>query len=232
MADTFPEPIAIIGSGCRFPGNVNSPLELWDLLQKPKDLLKKVDRFNINNFYHESGKYHGATNVQQSYLLDQDFRLFDPGFFGIRPVEAESMDPLQRLLLETVYEALEDAGLPMENLQGSDTAFYAGIMATDYEDILLRDFDHIPQYYATATARSILSNRISYVFDWHGPSMTIDTACSSSLIAVHSACQSLRTGESRVAVAAGGNLILGPGESTPQTQHVSLPMGLCMAYSV
>jgi hybrid polyketide synthase/nonribosomal peptide synthetase ACE1 len=100
----------------------------------------------------------------------------------------------------------------MEKLAGSDTAFFAGVMATDYTDILMRDPDTIPQYFATATARSIISNRVSYVFDWHGPSMTIDTACSSSFMALHSAVQSLRTGESGVAIAAGGNLILGPGK--------------------
>ncbi|KAI5919279.1 hypothetical protein F4810DRAFT_714627 [Camillea tinctor] len=204
------EPIAIIGSGCRFPGEANSPSRLWDLLLKPRDLLRKIDRFNTDGFFHPDGRYHGAANVQHSYLLDEDVRLFDPGFFGIKPVEAESMDPLQRLLLETVYESLENAGLPLEQLQGSDTAFYAGIMATDYWDTLMRDLDTIPQYFATATHRSIIANRVSYLFDWHGPSLSIDTACSSSMLALHGAVQSLRNGESQVAVAAGGNLILGP----------------------
>ncbi|KAI1637132.1 hypothetical protein F4809DRAFT_640890 [Biscogniauxia mediterranea] len=204
------EPIAIIGSGCRFPGEANSPSRLWDLLLKPRDLLRKIDRFNTDGFFHQDGRYHGAANVQHSYLLDEDVRLFDPGFFGIKPVEAESMDPLQRLLLETVYESLENAGIPLEQLQGSDTAFYAGIMATDYWDMLMRDLDTIPQYFATATHRSIIANRVSYLFDWHGPSMSIDTACSSSMLALHGAVQSLRNGESQVAVAAGGNLILGP----------------------
>jgi len=214
------EPIAIIGSGCRLPGDATSPSKLWEVLHKPRDLLKKIDRFNADAFYHEDGHYHGAANVRHSYLLDQDFRLFDPGFFGIKPVEAESIDPLQRLLLETVYESLENAGLPLERLQGSDTAFYAGVMATDYTDILMRDVDTFPQYFATATARSIISNRVSYVFDWHGPSMTIDTACSSSSLALHGAVQSLKTGECQVAVAAGGNLILGPGKSTFSFQQL------------
>ncbi|KAL8857416.1 MAG: hypothetical protein Q9178_006043 [Gyalolechia marmorata] len=210
MASNGREPIAIIGSGCRLPGGASTPSKLWQLLREPRDILKKIDRFNVDGFYHPDGHHHGTANVKHAHLLDEDFRLFDPGFFGIKPVEAESIDPLQRLLLETVYESLENAGLPMESLQGSDTAFYAGAMATDYTDILMRDVDTIPQYFATATARSILSNRISYVFDWHGPSMTIDTACSSSMLALHGAVQSLRSGESKVAVAAGGNLILGP----------------------
>ena len=205
------EPIAIIGSGCRLPGGACSPSKLWELLRNPRDLLRKIDRFDTDGFYHPDGRHHGTANVQHAHLLDEDFRLFDAGFFGIKPVEAESIDPLQRLLLETVYESLENAGIPLERLQGSDTAFYAGVMATDYTDILMRDVDTIPQYFATATARSIISNRVSYVFDWHGPSMTIDTACSSSMLALHGAVTSLRTGESKVAVAAGGNLILGPG---------------------
>ncbi|KAL2015562.1 hypothetical protein VTK56DRAFT_5221 [Thermocarpiscus australiensis] len=204
------EPIAIIGTGCRLPGGASSPSKLWDLLRKPRDLLKKIDRFDADGFYHPDGRHHGTANVRHAHLLDEDFRLFDPGFFGIKPVEAESIDPVQRLLLETVYESLEDAGIPLERLQGSDTAFYAGVMATDYTDLLMRDVDTIPQYFATATARSIISNRVSYVFDWHGPSMTIDTACSSSMLALHGAVTSLRTRECQVAVAAGGNLILGP----------------------
>lgn len=209
------EPIAIIGSGCRLPGGASSPSKLWDILRKPRDLLRKIDidRFNTNGFYHPDGRHHGTSNVQHAYLLEEDFRLFDAGFFGIKPIEAESIDPQQRLLLETVYESLENAGLPLERLRGSDTAFYAGVMAADYTDTLTRDVDTFPQYFGTATARSILSNRVSYTFDWHGPSMTIDTACSSSMVALHLAVTSLRMGESKVAVAAGCNLILGPGKS-------------------
>ncbi|KAL8754763.1 MAG: hypothetical protein Q9184_005009, partial [Pyrenodesmia sp. 2 TL-2023] len=204
------EPIAIIGSRYRLPGESSTPSKLWQLLRDPRDILKKIDRFNVDGFYYPDGHYYGTANVKHAYLLDEDFRLFDPGFFGIKPVKAESIDPVQRFLLETVYKSLENAGLPIESLQGSDTAFYAGVMATDYTDILMRDVDTIPQYFATATARSILSNRISYVFNWHGPSMTINTACSSSMLALHRAVQSLRSGESKVAVAAGDNLILGP----------------------
>jgi hybrid polyketide synthase / nonribosomal peptide synthetase ACE1 len=138
------EPIAIIGSGCRFPGDADSPSKLWEILSKPCDLLKKIDRFNTEGFYHPNGHHYGTANVQHAYLLDEDYRLFDAGFFGIKPVEAESIDPLQRILLETVYESLENAGLPLERLQDSDTAFYVGVMATDYTDILMRDVDTFP----------------------------------------------------------------------------------------
>ncbi|KAL8727608.1 MAG: hypothetical protein Q9166_005916 [cf. Caloplaca sp. 2 TL-2023] len=206
------EPIAIVGTGCRFPGSANSPSRLWDLLCKPRDLLTCIpkERFNVDAFYHPDGLHHGTTNVTESYFLHEDHRLFDAGFFNIKPVEAHSIDPQQRLLLETVYESLESAGIPMETLVGSQTGVYVGLMCGDYSEHLQRDVDSMPTYMPTGTARSIISNRISYFFDWHGPSMTIDTACSSSLVAVHQAVQLLRSGDSEMAIAAGANIILEP----------------------
>jgi acyl transferase domain-containing protein len=112
--------------------------------------------------------------------------------------------------METVYEAIEAAGMKIETLKTSDTGVFVGAMCADYEAIQLRDLDDIPTYFATGSARSILSNRISYFYDWRGPSMTIDTACSSSLVALHLAANALRSGESRMAVVCGSNLILGP----------------------
>lgn len=120
-------------------------------------------------------------------------------------------DPQQRLLMEVVYEALEAGGHTIEGLRGSDTAVFVGTMSVDYNDIVMRDIDSTPTYFATGSSRAILANRISYFFDWHGPSMTIDTACSSSMVALHQCVQSLRAGESRVAVAGGTELLLGPG---------------------
>lgn len=148
--------------------------------------------------------------MTHSYLLTEDYRVFDHDFFGIHPKEAESMDPQQRLLLETVYEGIEVAGYSMDKLRGSSTAIYVGQMSGDYHDMLLRDIDNLPQYTGTGTSRAIMANRISYFFDWRGPSMNIDTACSSSLVALHQAVHALRRGESNLAVAAGVNLILGP----------------------
>ena len=204
------EPIAIVGTGCRFPGDSTSPSRLWDLLSQPRDVQSKIDRFNSGNFYNADGHRHGTSNVRDAYLLTEDPRTFDAQFFNISAGEADSIDPQHRILLETVYESLESAGASMESLRGSSTAVYVGVMCDDYTDIVYHDSENIPTYAATGSARSILSNRISYFFDWHGPSMTIDTACSSSLIAVHQAVQVLRTGESRVAVAGGANLIFGP----------------------
>jgi len=219
MVSQLEEPIAIVGTGCRFPGGVNSPSALSKLLENPRDVSQEIpqDRFDVNGYYHPDGSHHGTTNVRRSYLMQDNLRTFDAGFFNISPNEADSMDPQQRLLLEVVYEALEKGGHPIEQLRGSDTAVYVGTMGVDYNDTLLRDLNTIPTYFATGTNRAIISNRVSYYFDWHGPSMTIDTACSSSLIAVHQAVTALRTGESRVALACGTQVILGPGRSSYPT---------------
>lgn len=208
------EPIAVIGSGLRFPGSSNSPSKLWELLLEPRDLLKRIpeDRFNIDNFYHPDPSHHGTTDVRESYFLDGDHRQFDAAFFNIKPMEVPAIDPQQRLLMEVVYESLEAAGLSIESMAGSRTGVYVGLMCADYSDHLNSDINTLPTYTPTGTARSIMSNRISYFFDWRGPCMTIDTACSSSMVAVHHAVQLLRSGDSDIAVAAGANMMLGPGQ--------------------
>ncbi|PNS19188.1 L-2-aminoadipate reductase [Sphaceloma murrayae] len=210
------EPIAIIGTGCRLAGDTDSPSKLWQVLRDPRDLATAVppSRFNAAGFYHKSSSYHGHSNVQdmKSYYLSTHpvERQFDAAFFGINTSEAHVLDPQLRLLMETTYEALESAGLPMEVLQGSDTGCYVGLMIGEYEQYMMRDPESIGQYHVMGTARSLMANRLSYFFDWHGPSMTIDTACSSSLVALHQGVQLLRSGHSKVAVAAGSNLILDP----------------------
>ncbi|PFH59668.1 hypothetical protein XA68_12046 [Ophiocordyceps unilateralis] len=203
------EPIAVVGVACRFPGGANNPSKLWNLLCEKRDVQQTISRFNVDAFYDEDGQKPGCTNAKKAYLLSEDIRMFDAGFFRTSPHEAESMDPQQRILLETVYEATENAGMPLKE-DGSNVAVYVGNMTGDYHEMLLRDPQHLPKYMATGTARSILSNRVSYFFNWKGPSMTIDTACSSSLVAVHEAVTTLRLGVSDVACAAGTNLILGP----------------------
>lgn len=208
------EAIAIIGSTCRFPGNGDSPSKLWELLRDPPDLCGSLpsSRFHAAGFYHSNPAYHGHSNVHdmKSYFLSEQSveSRFDAAFFGITPAEASVLDPQVRLLLETTWEALEAAGQTMENLQGSDTGCYVGLMMGEYEVSMLLDPETISKYHITGTARSLVSNRLSYFFGWHGPSMTIDTACSSSLVAVHQAVQLLRSHQARLAVAADSNLIL------------------------
>ncbi|KAK6593954.1 hybrid nrps pks [Botrytis cinerea] len=174
------EPIAIIGRGCRLAGGV------------PPD--------------RNSASRHSTST--RGYFLSQDVREFDASFFSLSPLEAQAMDPQHRLLLETVYEALEEAGIPAETLRGSDTAVYTGVMFHDYLSLSSQDHMAIPKYHITGTAPNKASNRISYFFDWHGPSVTVDTACSSSLVALDHAVQQLRSGSSTLAVAAGANLLL------------------------
>lgn len=148
--------------------------------------------------------------MTKAYLLEGDPWNSDNEFFKISAREAESMDPQQRITLEIVYEAIECAGYSLSQLKGSSTGVFVGQMSDDYRDIVLRDLDCHPQYAGTGIARSILANRVSYVFDWNGPSINVDTACSSSLVALHLAVQSLRCGECSMAVVIGVNSILSP----------------------
>lgn len=154
--------------------------------------------------------YQQSMNTKYAYLLQDEPRLFDRDFFNISPKEVEAMDPQQRCLLETVYEGVESAGYSIPQLQGSSTGVFVGATCFDYQFLSMRGFDSLPQYYATGGSMAILANRLSYFFDWRGPSVACDTACSSSLVALHQAVLSLRSGEIDMAVAAGANLILGP----------------------
>ncbi|KAM0274364.1 hypothetical protein ACHAQH_007901 [Verticillium albo-atrum] len=206
------EPIAIIGTACRFAGHATSTSRLWNLLKNPIDLSRPVPsgRFNIDAFHHPDGEYHGTSNSSKGYWLEEDHRLFDAAFFNITPKEAEAVDPQQRLLLEVVYEALESAGYTLQDYAGKSVSVFAGAMTSDFDTISLRDPMTLSQYYATGNARSIMSNRISYYFDFRGPSVTIDTACSSSMVALHQAISTLRSGESPMACVTGVNLMLIP----------------------
>ncbi|KAE8134361.1 hypothetical protein BDV38DRAFT_164443 [Aspergillus pseudotamarii] len=213
LADVRVEPIAIVGSACRFPGGANSPSKLWDLLRSPRDVLMDFppSRLRLSNFYHTDGEHHGSTNVtNKSYLLTEDPNVFDAAFFNLNGLEAQAMDPQHRILLETVYEALERGGCSLDGIQGTKTSVFVGVMNADYYDIQLRDTETMARYNATGTARSIISNRISYFFDLKGASMTIDTACSSSLVALHQAVLSLQNREASASIVAGANLLLDP----------------------
>ncbi|KAI8310487.1 Reducing polyketide synthase BOA6 [Colletotrichum sp. SAR11_59] len=229
------EPIAIVGTGCRFAGDVNSPSQLWNLLSKPKDLTQKVpaNRFNVEGFYHPDGEYHGATNATQGYFLEQDHRVWDAGFFNITPKEAEAIDPQQRIVLEVVYEAMESAGYTLSQYAGRKVAVYAGLMTADYDSLCQRDDITASQYFATGNSRAILSNRISYFFNFRGPSMTIDTACSSSLVALHQAVLSLRSGECEMACVAGANMMITPEQFiTESSLHMLSPTGRSRMWDV
>jgi myxalamid-type polyketide synthase MxaE and MxaD len=229
--ETNNEPIAIIGVGCRFPG-ANDPPAFWRLLRDGVDAIREVpaDRFDPNAFYASDPATPGKMNTRWGGFLEQVDQ-FDPNFFGISPREASRMDPQQRLLLEVTWEALQDAGQVAERLVRTQTGVFIGIATNDYARLQWNDFERIDAYAGTGNAMSIAANRISYVFDFRGPSLAIDTACSSSLVAVHLACGSLRNGESTLAVAGGVNLILSPAIAIGFTKAGAMaPDGRCKAF--
>ncbi|EGX89765.1 polyketide synthase, putative [Cordyceps militaris CM01] len=206
------DPSVIVGAACRVPGATNLH-ELWDLLDSKRDVQRKMpsNRYNADAFYHPDGANKGTSNATLGYYLEQPLDYFDAAFFNISGKEAEAMDPQQRLLLEVVYEALENAGLTLDEIRGTKTAVFAGSFTYDYQSMTNRDLAQYPKYTVTGTdANAILANRISYVFDLHGPSVQVDTACSSSLTALHLAAQSLQSGESDMAIICGTALHFDP----------------------
>lgn len=228
------EPIAIVGIGCRFPGGVNSPETFWNLLRDGTDAIGEIpeDRWNIKTFYDPDREKSGKTYVRWGGFLEK-IDQFDAQFFRISPREAALIDPQQRLLLEVAWEALEDGGQVPEQLAGSNTAVFVGLYIHDYQHIQLDASARnlIGPQMTTGTAMSIAANRISYIFDFHGPSMALDTACSSSLVGVHLACQSIWNGESSLALAGGVNVILKPDMTIGMSKASMLsPDGRCKSF--
>ena len=206
------EPIAIVGAGCRYPGGVETPDDLWRVLATGRDAVADIpsDRWDADAYYDSNPDVPGKMVTRRGGFLKQVDQ-FEPQFFGISPREAQSMDPQQRLLLETTYEALESAGIATDTLAGSATGVFVGITTSDYAQLSRRGGpDSADVYTATGSALNAAAGRISFTFGFQGPCVAVDTACSSSLVAVHLACQSLRAGESRLALAGGVNVILSP----------------------
>jgi myxalamid-type polyketide synthase MxaE and MxaD len=205
------EPIAIVGIACRLPGGVRDPKTFWNLMRNKVDAITDVptDRWDVDAYYDADPLAPGKMNTRSGGFLDR-VREFDAAFFDISPQEAARMDPQQRHLLELAWEALEDAGLPPQELRGKLVGVFVGISFSEYGMLLNAGPTAGDPLLPTGSSLSIAANRLSYTFDFRGPSVAIDTACSSSLVAVHQACQSLRAGESTVALAGGVNLILSP----------------------
>ena len=226
------EPIAIIGLGCRLPGDVNGPDALWDFVTARKSAVTTVPDGRWDAFDDGSAQTAQAlaeTTRWGSFL--SDVAGFDAEYFGITPREADHIDPQQRLILEVTVEALEHAGIPAESLQRSQTGVFVGACVSEYGFLASRDLSQVDAWTGTGGSLSIIANRLSYFLDLHGPSLTIDTACSSSLVAVHLACQSLRTGQSELAIAGGVNLVLSPvvTRSFDQAEAMS-QTGACHAF--
>lgn len=205
------EPIAVIGMGCRFPGGASDPERFWRLLVNRVDAIGEVpaDRWSIDALYDPDPAAPGKMSTRWGGFL-RAIDGFDPQFFGISPREASRMDPQQRLLLEVAWEALEDAGQTRAALDGSPTGVFVASYHNDYAALMTADRRGIDAWTSTGTAHSIVANRLSYLLNLRGPSLTVDTACSASLVAVHLACRSLRAEECSLAVAGGVSLMLSP----------------------
>lgn len=226
------EDIAVIGWACRFPG-AKSIEELWDLLRSGSCSIGQVprDRFPLDRFGHPRRQERGRSYTWAAGALDGIWA-FDPSVFGISPREAIQMDPQQRLLLQLTWEALEDAGIPPSAIAGSEVGVYIGACQVEYGHRFGIDQAVADSHFATGTALSVVSNRLSYVFDLHGPSMTIDTACSSSLVALHQAVEALRAGRIDTAIVGGVNIIESPSSFIAFSQASMLsPSGSCRAFS-
>ena len=206
-----PEPIAIVGMGCRLPGDVNSPEAFWNSLMDSFDAIGEVPAQRWAHY--EAGPENAAAVRKLTKLggFVSNVDAFDAAFFGVSPREATLMDPQQRMALEVSWEALEHAGIVPGDLAGSNAGVFIGVNTDDHGRKLLEDLPRIEAWTGIGSSMCAVANRVSYVLDLHGPSMVVDTACSSSLVALHLACQSLRLGETPVAIAGGVMLMVAPG---------------------
>lgn len=213
------EPIAIVGMSCRFPGAVRDPEGFWQFLLAGGDGIGEVpaDRWDADEFFSARPRTPGRIASRWGGFLNRVDR-FDHEFFGISHREAVHMDPQQRIVLETAWEALEDAGAPPESVAGSDAGVFLAIYGIEYAGLLFADLDRINSYATIGNLHSVAAGRLSYVLDLHGPAVAVDAACASSLVAVHQACQSLRLGESSMAICGAVNLILSPHASISLSQ--------------
>ncbi|MFV0473078.1 MAG: type I polyketide synthase, partial [Pikeienuella sp.] len=223
--------VAISGYACRLP-QVNSPAQFWDVLDQRRCVITEVadDRWSKARYFHPDKNMLGRSYTFAAGQVE-DIWDFDPGFFGVSPREAVQMDPQQRMLLTTVWEAIEHAGLTPETLSKGRTGVYVGASASDHSFTFVGDPAAVDAQFMTGNTLSIISNRISYLLDLKGPSYTVDTACSSSFYAMHQAVQALKAGEIDTAIVGGVNALLSPFSFIGFSRATMLsPVGLCKAF--
>src|SRR5437773_2472303 len=204
-------PIAIVGMGCRLPGGVKTPEQFWDLLENGVDAVTEIpsSRWDATPFYDPDPDAPGKMYTRHAAFVE-GVDEFDAEFFGISPREATELDPRQRLLLETAWEALERGGVVPSALEGSRTAVFVGIEESDYGGAHGTRLDRLTPYTGLGRMTATAAGRLSYVLGLQGPCLALNTACSSSLVAIHLACQSLRLSECDLALAGGVSLLLSP----------------------
>lgn len=207
-----PEPIAIVGIGCRLAGGVNDPAQFWTFLTEGRSNVTEVPSQRWEPYLRRDPRNAAVLKdtTRWGSFLD-DLAGFDAEFFGVSPREAELMDPQQRLALEVSWEALEHAGVPPRSLAGSDTAVLMGVNSDDYGKLIMEDLPGIEAWTGIGTSLCGIANRVSHLLDLRGPSVALDAACAASLVAVHQACQMLRAGETSLALAGGVSALIGPG---------------------
>ena len=221
------EDIAVVGMACRYPGRVNTPDDLWDLVREGRDV---VGDFPVDRGWDTEGLYDPAYVRQGGFLHEAGS--FDAAFFGISPAEAKAMDPQQRVLLEVTWEAIERAGIMPSTLKGSQTGVFVGVMPNEYGMPLWKWQHETAGFMGTGTSTSVASGRISYLLGLEGPALTIDTACSSSGVAIHTAVRSLRSGETDLALAGGCTVLAGPGMFVDFAKKQALsPDARCRTFS-